>query len=266
MIIAEENKSYAEVLGSGEAPYLTRLAGTYGSAVRMDAGYPSSCPSLAAYIILTSGSDHQICDDAAPRDHPLTGGSVFAQVRSSGREWRAYAESMPANCTTHDAGGGLYLVRHAPASYYTGLRADCRSWQVPLGTLDSGALHDDVTAGTLPAYSFVTPNACNDMHGAAGCPGHHVAVGDAWAARWMPSILAGPDFRSGRLVVVITWDEGSGSDNHIPTLVLSTRTRHVNATTPGTHCSTLRTVEEILRLPLLGCATTATSMRSAFAL
>ena len=31
-----------------------------------------------------------------------------------------------------------------------------------------------------------------------------------------------------------------------------------------THCSTLRTAEELLRLPYLGCAATAVSFRTAF--
>lgn len=264
MIVAEENKTYGEVLGSGEAPYLARLARTYGSALAMDAGYPPACPSLAAYVILTSGSDQGICDDRPPARHPLTADNVFRQVERSGRDWRGYAESMPAACATEDT--GLYLVRHSPAPYYVPDRTRCRQWQVPLGTLASGALRDDVRAGRLPAYAFVSPNACNDMHGAAACPRNQVATGDAWLARWIPEILAGPDFRTGRLVVIVTWDEGSPTDNHIATLVVTGRTRGVRSTQAFTHCSTLRTVEEILALPLLGCAASATSMREAFSL
>jgi hypothetical protein len=264
LIITEENESAAEVVGSPSAPYLAQLAAIYGSATRMDAGYPVLCPSLAAYIILTSGSDHGICDDGPPSTHPLDGDSVFQQVQKSGRQWRAYAESMPANCTQQDAGQGFYLVRHVPSSYYTAIRDQCQQWQIPLETPTAGSLHRDLAAGTLPAYSFVTPNACNDMHGARGCPNDKVATGDAWLARWMPSIISGPDFRSGRLAVIITWDEGSQTDNHIPTLVLSTHTHQVSAKQPWNHCSTLRTTEEILGLPLLGCARNALSMRSAF--
>ncbi len=264
MIIAEENKTYAEVLGSGKAPYLERLAAMYGSATGMEAGYPPGCPSLAAYVILTSGTDHGICDDAGPEAHPLAGESVFGQVARSGRQWRNYAESMPGNCSLQDA--GRYLVRHAPAAYYLDARERCPAWDVPLGTVEAGALHDDVGSGALPAYSFVSPDACNDMHGAPSCPRRRVSTGDAWLARWMPVILAGPDFRSGRLAVVLTWDEGSESSNSIATLVLSARTSRVSVDTRFTHCSTLRTVEEILSLPLLGCAHEAPSMRGAFGL
>ena len=60
--------------------------------------------------------------------------------------------------------------------------------------------------------------------------------------------------------------EGSHTDNHIPTLVISPATTHLTSSTSYTHCSTLRMVEEIVRVPLLGCAATATSMSVGFGL
>jgi hypothetical protein len=266
LVVVEENKTYSEVIGSSAAPFLNRLEATYGLATAMTAGYPVGCPSLAAYIILTSGSAQGICDDSGPDDHPLAADNVFAQVARSGRSWRAYAESMPSNCAAHNAALGRYLVRHVPPPYYLTERDRCRRWAVPMGSVGAGALHDDVAAGRLPALSFLTPNACNDMHGAFGCNNRRVARGDQWLARWMPFIFAGPDFRAGQLVVIITWDEGSDASNHIPTLVMSASTHRIRTGTPWTHCSILRTVEEILRVPLLGCASNAASMRSAFSL
>ena len=262
MIIAEENHDYGQVIGDRSAPYLNALAATYGSVPRMDAGYPERCPSLAAYILLTSGTTAGICDDKSPAAHPLGGDNIFHQVTAAGRTWRAYAESTPGPCalTNHDR----YLVRHVPATYYLDVRADCARSTVALGTLTRGALRADVTAGTLPSYAFVTPDACDDMHGGNGCPSHLVESGDHWLRTWMTQILAGPDYRAGRLVVMITWDEGTGSSNHIPAIVVSPTTAHVAAPGSYTHCSTLRTAEEVLRLPLLGCAAGAASMTDVF--
>jgi hypothetical protein len=135
-----------------------------------------------------------------------------------------------------------------------------------MGTASSGAFRDDLTSGTLPAYAFLTPDNCHNMHGAPDCQGAAVAAGDDWLRRWIPLILDSPDYRAGHLVVIITWDEGTSSSNHIPTLVLSPTTRQVSATARYTHCSTLRTVEEILRLPLIGCARTVRSLRGEFRL
>jgi hypothetical protein len=264
MIIAEENHGYHQIIGSPHAPYLNRLAATFGSAGNYDAGYPAHCPSLAAYILLTSGSTDGICDDEDPRSHPLTGDNLFRQVSASGRPWRDYAESAPGSCVL--TGHGRYLVRHVPATYYRRERADCRRWAVPLGGTGAGALHDDIVAGALPAFAFVSPDACDDMHGAAGCPTDLIAAGDRWLHRWLPQIMAGPDYRAGRLTVIVTWDEGTATDNHIPTVVIAPGVRHVRTTLPLTHCSTLRFAEDRLRLPALGCAAGARSLGTAFGL
>jgi phosphatidylinositol-3-phosphatase len=264
LLVAEENHGYDQIIGSPDAPYLNQLAGTFGVATRLDAGYPAACPSLAAYILLTSGSTAGICDDRGPAAHPLRNDNLFHQVATSGREWRDYAQSAPAPCALDNSGYGRYLVRHVPATYYLDERDDCARWSVPLGEPDNGALHDDVAADRLPAFGFVSPDACHDMHGAPPCPADRIATGDRWLRSWLPSILAGADYRAGRLAVIITWDEGTGTDNHIPTLVISPTTGHVAVDQAFTHCSTLRTTEELLGLPLLGCATDAPSMVPGF--
>ncbi len=175
MVIAEENEGASGIVGSARAPYLNSLARTYGQLTDMDAGYPVTCPSLAAYIVLTSGDRQGICDDAGPSAHQLSSDNIFRQVAESGRQWRQYAESMTTNCQGYNGVEGGYLVRHAPPPYYSSEASRCRSWDVPLGTTSAGHLHDDLAAG-LPAYSFVTPNACNDMHGADNCRANLVSV------------------------------------------------------------------------------------------
>jgi hypothetical protein len=261
LVITEENKTYAEVMASGHAPYLKKLAARYANAEAMSAGYPAACPSLAAYLLMTSGNRAGICDDKDPAEHQVPGSNIFAQVADSGRGWREYAESMPSPCLRTNT--GLYLVRHAPPPYYVTEQDRCQRWDVQLGTSISGALHDDLAAG-LAAYSFVTPNACNDMHGGTGCAPDQVATGDAWLAEWMPKILTGPDYRAGRLVVIITWDEGSVLDNHIATLVIAPTSNQLRVREPLTHCSMLRLAEETLGLALLGCAADVPSPRKAF--
>jgi hypothetical protein len=171
---------------------------------------------------------------------------------------------MAENCVLDNDAAHRYLVRHAPAPYYVKERAHCAQWDAPAGTPSAGTLHDDLVSGALPAYSILTPDACDDMHGGPACDGDPVAVGDAWLSRWVPAIVASPDFTTGRLVVFITWDEGSDTSNHIATLVLSSRTDHVTADAAWNHCSTLRTTEDLLDLPPLGCAAQASSMTRAF--
>src|ERR1700712_5452542 len=80
MVIVEENRTYGQVITHPDAPYLTRLARAYGSATHMVANYPVGCPSLAAYILMTSGGTADICDDRGPRHHPIGGPNIFAQL------------------------------------------------------------------------------------------------------------------------------------------------------------------------------------------
>jgi hypothetical protein len=266
LVIVEENKTYGEIIGNSQAPYLNKLATSYGTAEHMGAGYAPKCPSLAAYALMTSGSTHAICHDKDAAEVRLEGDNVFQQVAKSGREWRNYVETMPEPCRLKSSGRAMYLVRHAPAAYYVSEESRCRKWHIPMGTATGGAFHDDLAAGTLPAYSFLTPNACNDMHGANQCKDNLIAAGDAWLADWLPRIMAGPDYTSGRLAVIITWDEGNEEDNHIPTLVVSPTTKGKSVSTSFTLCSVLRTTEELLSLPLLGCAANAASMTKPFGL
>ena len=176
---------------------------------------------------------------------------------------RAHSHLTVSPPSATNSADGLYLVRHAPAPYYTSEIGRCTAWDVPMGTTTSGALHDALASG-LPAYSFVTPNACNDMHGAASCQTNVIKRGDSWLASWLPRIMASADFRQARLVVLVTWDEGSSSSNHVPTLLVTPSVRGVQSNASYTHCSTLRLAEDVLGLPLLGCAASAASFRSGF--
>ncbi|SFG65486.1 Phosphoesterase family protein [Actinopolymorpha cephalotaxi] len=263
LVIVEENEEYGSVLNGGNAPYISKLARTYGTATNYQAGYSTGCPSLPGYLLLTSGSTHGICDDSDAYSHQISGPSIFSQVQASGRQWRVYAESMPQACAKGNS--GTYVPRHAPAPYYSSIAGRCADWDVPLGTTGSGALRRGIDNG-LPSFSFVAPDLCNDMHGASGCDSGRIGAGDDWLARWVPRILAGPDYRAGRLAVVITWDEGSSSSNHIPTIVISPHTHNVSSDRPLSHCALLRTTEEILGVSRLGCAADAPSMRAAFGL
>ncbi len=67
---------------------------------------------------------------------------------------------------------------------------------------------DLTTVETTPAYSYITPNLCNDGHDdpcVDGRPGGLVAA-DAWLREWMPRILQSPAFRQDGMLV-ITFDE-----------------------------------------------------------
>jgi hypothetical protein len=253
-----ENKSIAQVVPSNSAPYMTKLAAACGLATNY-AGITH--PSLPNYIAATSGDQNGIVDDLPPTaaGHSLGVPSIFSQVRDAGGTWRSYQESAPGNCPR--ATSGSYAVKHDPAPYYSGIAADCANWDVPLGTLTAGNLLTDVSpGGSLPSFSFITPNLCNDTH---DCP---VASGDNWVRSWLPKLVASPDYTAGNTVIFITFDENDGrAGNLVSTIVISPSTRPgTTSSTSYNHYSLLHTAEELLRLPFLANAATAASMATDF--
>ena len=79
--------------------------------------------------------------------------------------------------------------------------------------------------------------------------------------------MSGPDFRSGRLVIVVTADEDDGSEgNTVLTLVVNPSVTGVVTSTPLSHLSLSRLYSEVLGLPPLREAASAPSMAAAFGL
>jgi phosphatidylinositol-3-phosphatase len=236
-LILMENHSASQIIGSSEAPFINSLARQYALATDYSALFH---PSLPNYIALTSGSNQGITDDRSP---PTAGYAVDAtniadRIEASGRTWKAYAESMPSpGFASSDT--ALYATRHVPFLYYKDIldnAARLKAHVVPLTQLAP----DLASVSTTPDYAFITPNLCNDMHDCS------VGVGDKWLSRIVPLILGSPAFTSTPSLLVITWDEGTGSDNHVATIVAGTAAkRGYQSSTPYDHYSLLHTIEAV---------------------
>jgi phosphatidylinositol-3-phosphatase len=237
-----ENKDFGSIIGSPSAPFINSLANTFGLATDYSA---ISHPSLPNYIALTSGSDQGITDDSDPSSHRLNVPSIFSQL--PGGASQSLEQAMPSNCAASNS--GEYAVRHNPETYYTNLGAECSSYDVPLGA----------TLNLSAQFTFVTPNLTDDMHDGT------IADGDRFLQGFIPQITATPQYEAGSTVIFITWDENEGAGgNQVPCIVISPYTHGVKDPTPYSHYSLLRTTEELLGLPLLGNAASATSMLGRF--
>lgn len=256
LIVVMENETDQEVIGAPSAPYQTELARSCALATQYRA---IAHPSLPNYLAMTGGSTFGVTTDTDAIDLPVSGESVFEQMDRAGKAWVAYAESMPSPCD--QVSSGEYAARHNPAVYYTAIRTVCERVDVPMGALSGGAAARAIAAGTLPGLTFVAPNVCDDAH---SCP---ESTGDAWLSRFLPEVFAGPQFRSGELAVLITYDEGVGTDQLVPFIAAAREIRAGSRISqPFNHYSLLATVEQILGLPRLGAASRATSMSRALGL
>jgi phosphatidylinositol-3-phosphatase len=260
-----ENHSLGDIIGNtSQAPYINSVADSCGLATDY---HVTTHPSLPNYLSATSGiAQSQLpilayldCDVSALCD--TSAKSIFGQ----GESWKAYEESMPSNCYTSNS--GEYAVRHNPPVYYTSL-SGCVKRDVPYTQLAT-----DLAGGTLPAFSFITPNLIDDMHDGT------IADGNAWLAKNLPAILGSKEYQAGTTVVFITWDEGSGgypiedcddttsTDTScvVPTIVISPGTpAGARSATFFDHYSLLATTEQLLGLPKLDQAASAPTMTAAF--
>jgi hypothetical protein len=267
-----ENHSYSTVVGASQAPYINGLASACGLATNY---HNISHPSLPNYVAGTSGLSLAslgpfIADCNPSRSCSTSAQSIFGQ----GESWKAYEESMGSDCARQNS--GEYAVRHNPPPYFRTLAFCTPRRRVPGGPLVSfdvpyGQLATDLSANTLPAFAFITPNLIDDMHDGT------LAQGDTWLSNNLPSIFESSAYRTGHVVVIVTWDEGEGGTSndcslnttdigcHVATIVASPST--AAGTKSGTlfnHYSLLHTTEQLLGLRFLGQARHAASMASAF--
>jgi len=159
-------------------------------------------------------------------------------------------DAMGGNDCAHPAVGGTdntnsasptdqYATRHNPFMYFHSIIDDqnrCDKHVVPLGKVlvgsngsadsFSGHLYEDLRdLKTTPKFMFVIPNLCNNGHDAT-CAGSNtegtrdangkniggLAAADLWLKHWMPMIFSSHAYRTGKLLVVLTFDESGLKD------------------------------------------------------
>lgn len=128
---------------------------------------------------------------------------------------------------------------------------------VPAGTPASGALAADVRAGKLPVVGLLTPNLLHDAHNGT------LAKADAWLRGWLPELMSGPDWRSGRLGIVITFDEGD-TGNDVAFVVIAPRLSGAVMRVPATNYALTRLIGQIAGLPPLRDAAGAARLPAPF--
>lgn len=252
LVVIEENHSRAEMMA--KMPYLARLSRTYGYATNWHA---ITHPSEPNYLAITGGSTFGVTDDRPPSVNAAKVGSarsVFAQARAAGKSAGTFAQSMPRRCALTDHGN--YAVRHNPRTFYPRERAACRT-----GNRSTARFAARARANRLPNVGFLIPDVAHDAHNGT------LATADRWLEKALRPVLASRDFRTGRLVVVVTADEDDRSaGNVVLTSVLSPRLHHKVVHTRLNHYSLTRFIDQILGVKALRHARTAPNMKAAFGL
>jgi len=263
IVLMLENRTYNDIIGNADAPYLNRLSQECGLATNYHAVTHDSLPN---YIAATSGKTlANLPHSCTPIECPMGGPSIFSQLGQP--SWHSFQEHMPVVCDRNYAWNVNYKPQHNPASYYTGVHPAC--------------IANDTPAQSIPErYQWITPDMCNDMHGMPACKDVSSLIrrGDTWTQTFLAKVFATSDYQDGQTLVLITFDEGEAvhegenclahlSDQtcHVPLWVVSAGV-HPGARSSAllSHYSLLRASESALGLPLLGVAKDAGDLRKAF--
>jgi hypothetical protein len=109
--------------------------------------------------------------------------------------WRTYQEGL--NTTTGLCpikSSGFYAAKHDPFVFFQDVSGNppsktnsyCGSHHKAYS-----AFATDLANGDVASYTFITPNLCNDMHGASGCPNSNtIQSGDTWLSTELPRIIS----------------------------------------------------------------------------
>jgi hypothetical protein len=279
VVIMDENLTYSAWQTSTQAPYTHELA----RGCRLEANAAGEThPSFPNYLALASGTFNTClaCSSNA--------NNIFHQLDATARTWRSYEESMPRNCSSNTSTVPYYRNGHNPAFWFTDLGpktkggdGSCATQDVPLDP----NLWNDLSADRLPAFAWVTPDDCRNMHWRSECDAitgssktFRINVGDAYIQRVVTAIAATPSYKQGKTLIIVTWDEsnegsvlnkgnwGMDCSNptvyqanfgtcHVATILVSARLSGGSVSAFYSHYSLTRATEQTLGLPLLGGAT-----------
>ncbi len=276
-VIAMENRDSSQVYGNTtSAPYLNgTLVTTYARSTNFNDPLSLSTPSEPHYIWMEAGtnafSDRTFTSNSDPSSRNSTASTahLVTQIKNatSGVTWRSYQEGM--NSATGDCpvrSSGFYAAKHNPFVFFRDVagnppsttNAYCAAHHRPYS-----ALAADLAAGDVASYTFITPDLCHDMHGASGCSGSDpVRAADNWLAAEMPRLIAYAEANRG--VVFLTWDEGGSTlKMPFPAIGPGVKTGYAGSVS-YTHSSLLKSVEEILGLPILAKVASANNLSDLF--
>lgn len=104
-----------------------------------------------------------------------------------------------------------YATRHNPFMYFHSIIDDQPYCDEHVVNLDDAFVDDLRSVDTTPAYSFITPNLCDDGHDANCANGDVGGLSgiDRFLKKWVPIIAASPAFKQDGLLI-ITYDESNG--------------------------------------------------------
>jgi hypothetical protein len=282
-LIIDENEGYNGVIGNSYAPVMNALAKDYGIATDYRG---VADPSEPNYVAMLGGSYFGINNDDPYwfNGNTVNAPNLMSQLESAGKTWRGYFQNMPypgyAGYCYPDKCNGIpdadtqYVSKHNGIVNFANMQTPAELDKMfPLTQLST-----DLAAGTVPNFSYIVPDECDDMHGAppwcvdSGSTASLqqswlIANGDKFIREVVNEITSSSIWMTGNDAIVITFDEGNMATSKIATIVITNHgPRGVSDDTPYNHYSLLATLERTFDLGCLLNSCNATVMGPLFAI
>jgi hypothetical protein len=252
-LVVEENHSYSEAIGNSDLPYLNGLASQYGLATQY---YANAHPSIGNYFMLTTGRMETL-DDAF--SGTISDDNIVRELVKAGKSWKCYAESLPSTGYT-GTDSDPYVKRHNPFAYFSDVVGTSQADNLVAFTEFSA----DLSSGSLPNFSFVTPNVLHDAHDGS------LAQADDWLKKNIDPLVSSSTFQNDGLLIIV-FDESETSDvshggGHVPAVIVSSKAKKgFQSSTLFQHQSTLRLILSSLGITTFpGASANAADMREFF--
>jgi len=231
VLVIEENKSYAQIIGNPDAPYINALA---GQGALFSRSFGVAYPSQPNYLALFSGSTQGITDNSCP--HSFSGENLASELIRAGLSFGIYSESMPSPEYT-GCRHGTYQRKHNPAANWQEVNVPASS------NMPFTAFPEEY--GKLPTVSLVVPDMEHGMHDGS------IRKGDDWLKTHLDPYVRWA--RTHNSLLIVTWDEDDRrSNNRIPTVFVGPMVR--SGVYPGRidHTVILRTIVDMYGLRPVG--------------
>jgi phosphatidylinositol-3-phosphatase len=236
VVVVEENRSAAGIIGNKSAPYINLLA-TDGAL--MTQSFAITHPSEPNYLALFAGDTFGLASDACPVDG-VGAPNLGSELLAGGQTFTGYSEDLPSVGST-TCGSGKYARKHAPWVNFTNV--------APANSVPFSSFPPSSDYASLPTVAFVIPNLDNDMHDGS------VAQGDAWLNNNLSAYATWA--KANNSLLVVTWDEDdNGENNQIPTIFYGANVKTGAYGEPVTHYNVLSTLEQMYGLNTTGNAAT----------
>jgi acid phosphatase len=227
VVVVEENRSYSDIIGNADAPYINALA---SRGALMTSSFAVAHPSEPNYMALFAGATFGLSSDACPVNEGAAA-NLGSELIAAGDSFAGYSEGLPSQGSAV-CSAGEYARKHAPWANFTNIPA---SSQLPFSAFPA-------EYSRLPTVSFAIPNLLHDMHDGT------IAEGDTWLKDHLSGYATWA--RTHGSLLVITWDEDDYSQsNQIPTIIAGQGVKPGRYGQTINHYGVLATIEAMYGLP-----------------